>query len=90
MPGIARVNSQDVAGAVIVGPGSRTVMADYKVVSLIGDKVAGHGPGPHAGPILVSNGAQKILIDGIVPAKQGTLASCGHPVTPGSSTVIVP
>jgi uncharacterized Zn-binding protein involved in type VI secretion len=89
MPGIARKGSDNARGT-ITGPSSSTVYADGKPVALLGDIVAGHGKAPHSNPKLVSNGAQKVLVDGKIPAKKGTQASCGHSVTPGSSTVIVP
>lgn len=88
MPGIARVKT-DVARGVITGPGAATVFADNKKVSLIGDKVAGHGKAPHTSPTLVSNGASTVLADGGIPAMQGTVASCGHTITNASSTVFV-
>jgi uncharacterized Zn-binding protein involved in type VI secretion len=89
MKGIGR-RGTDAAGGVIIGPSSSTVKADGKFVSLLGDKVASHGKSPHSPPpTLVSNGAQKIKVDGKVPSKQGTLATCGHTVTPGSGTVKV-
>ena len=89
MPGIGRVRT-DAAKGVILGPGAPTVFADSKTVSLIGDAVAPHGEAPHSSPILVSNGAQTVFADGGVPSKQGTVASCGHSVSSGSPTVIVP
>lgn len=89
MKGIAR-RGKDAAGGIILGPSSSTVKADGFFVSLIGDKVASHGKAPHTPPpTLVSNGAQKLMIDNKVPSKQGTVATCGHTVTPGSGTVKV-
>ena len=81
--------TDDYAGAAIVGPSSTTVVVDNKPVALLGDSVSGHGEAPHVGATLVGPGAQKLLVDSQVPAKAGTLATCGHSVTPGSSTVIV-
>lgn len=89
MPGIARVKT-DAARGVILGPGSSTVKADGKTVSLLGDAVAPHGKAPHTSPTLVSNGAKTVFVDGKIPSKQGTIASCGHNVSSGSPTVIVP
>jgi len=88
MPGIARIISDSAQGA-ISGPGSSTVKVDGMPVSLLQDEVFGHGKAPHSAPTLTSNGAQNILIDGQIPAKQGTVASCGDVVSPGSSTVKV-
>ena len=89
MPGIAR-RGTDKARGVIVGPSASTVYADGKPVALMGDKVAPHGKAPHSSATLTQNPAKKVLADGKQPAKAGTLASCKHSVSPGSSTVIVP
>jgi uncharacterized Zn-binding protein involved in type VI secretion len=87
MPEVGRVR-QDSAKGVILGPGAGTVFADGKKVSLIGDRVAPHGKAPHSGPTLVSNGANTVKADNGIPAKVGTVASCGHTVK-SSSTVFV-
>ena len=55
----------------------------------MGDKVAPHGKAPHTAPTLVSAGANTVLADGGIPAMKGTVASCGHSVSSGSSTVKV-
>ena len=88
MPSIARVKTDSAAG-IIQGPGTRTVFADGKKISLIGDKVATHGNSPHASPTLVSNGAKTVKTDGGIPAMVGTIATCGHAVINGSQTVFV-
>lgn len=89
MKGIGR-RGKDAAGGLIQGPSSSTVKADGYYVSLIGDKVFSHGKAPHSPPpTLVSNGAQKLKVDGKVPSKKGTTATCGHSVTAGSDTVKV-
>lgn len=88
MPGIARVNT-DIAGGVIVGPGSSTMLVDGKPVSFIGDVVATHGNSPHNSPTLVAGGASTIVVDGEIPAMQRSQAACGHTVSPGSSKMIV-
>ena len=87
MAKIARVKA-DTAKGIIMGPGAGTVFADGKKVSLIGDKVAPHGKAPHIAPTLVSAGANTVLADGGIPAKEGTVATCGHSVK-SSSTVEV-
>jgi len=88
MADIARVKT-DTAKGIILGPGASTVFADGKKVSLIGDKVAAHGKSPHTAPTLVSAGASTVLADGGIPAMKGTVATCGHSVSSGSSTVKV-
>lgn len=89
MPGIAR-KGVDKAKGIILGPSAKTVFADGKPVALIGDNVAPHGKSPHKKSTLISNGAKKCLVEYKVPAKQGTVATCKHPVSPGSPTVKVP
>ena len=88
MADVARVKT-DTAKALILGPGASTVFADGKNVSLLGDKVTPHGKAPHTAPTLVSAGANTVLADGGIPAMKGTVASCGHSVSSGSSTVKV-
>ena len=89
MPGIARV-STDTAQGIITGPGSSTVKADGKRVSLENDKIAGHGDAPHSAPTLTSNYSATVFADNKMVCKQGTIATCGHAVSPGSGTVKVP
>ncbi|MBM37795.1 MAG: hypothetical protein CMO97_01865 [Woeseia sp.] len=89
MPGIART-STDAAQGIITGPGSRTVRANNKKVSIERDNVAGHGDSPHSAPRLTSNYSNSVFADGKKVAKSGTVATCGHTVSPGSSDVKVP
>ena len=89
MPGIAR-RGKDKARGVIIGPSAKTVFANGLPVSLLGDTVAPHGKPPHTRPSLVSNPSPSVVVENINVAKQGTLASCGHPVEPASPNVIVP
>ena len=89
MPGIARV-STDAAKGVITGPGSSTVKADGKFVSFENDRVAGHGDAPHSAPSLTSNYSNTVFAENKKVCKQGTVATCGHAVSPGSGTVKVP
>lgn len=88
MPKIARV-STDVARGVIQGPGSSSVFVDGYHVSLLDDTVAAHGKAPHNKPVLKTNGADDIRIDGKIPSKTGTVATCNHEVSSGSDSVIV-
>jgi len=88
MPGIARVNT-DIAGGLIVGPGSSTMVVDGKPVSFIGDVVSTHGNSPHTSPSLIAGGSTTMLVDGQIPAMQGSQAACGHTVSPGSSKMII-
>ena len=52
MPGISRVGT-DSAGGTILGGGQSSVYCNGSLVAVIGESVAGHGPGPHAGSVMV-------------------------------------
>ena len=84
MPGIARNAGQDVAGGAII-KGSPNVFANNKPVARVGDAVAGHGRGPHAGPVMAS-GSGNVFTNNKSTCRAGDSASCGHPAS-GSSNV---
>lgn len=84
MPGIARNSGTDVAGGAVT-QGSSTVFVDNKPVVRVGDAIAGHGKGAHAGPVM-SSGSGTIFVDGKAVCRAGDVASCGHTVS-GSGTV---
>jgi uncharacterized Zn-binding protein involved in type VI secretion len=86
MSGICRVGI-DNAGGVILGGGQSFVYANGVLVSVDGDRVQGHGPGPHAGPTMIA-GSNNVFINGIAVCNAGDLATCGHPAT-GSNNVFV-
>ena len=77
MPGIARDSGQDVAGGGLV-QGSSNVFANNKPVTRIGDLVAGHGRGPHRGPVMAA-GSGNVFTNDIPTCRAGDPASCGHP-----------
>ena len=89
MPGIARITT-DAAQGVITGPGASTVFANNKKVSVESDGVAGHGDSPHSSPRLTSNYSNTVFANNKKVAKSGTVATCGHTVSPGSDNVRVP
>jgi uncharacterized Zn-binding protein involved in type VI secretion len=68
---------ESIAGGVITGPGAVTYRVEGLSISLVGDGVAGHGTGAHAGPIMVT-GSPWARIRGIPIVRQGSLASCTH------------
>ena len=51
--GVTRVEV-DLAGALILGPGSQTVFCEGSKVSLPGDAILGHGIFPHSSPVTAS------------------------------------
>lgn len=85
MPGIARVN-QDSAGGLITGNLAPTVFINGSPIAVKGAAVQGHGSGTHAGPVL-DGSSFDVFANGIAICRVGDLASCGHAITSGSSTV---
>lgn len=79
MPGIARVGL-DAAGGTILGGGQSFVRVEGHLWALLGDAVAGHGPGVHAGPTM-AEGSPFTRINGIPVCRAGHAASCGHAAT---------
>lgn len=79
MPGISRI-SQDSAGGVIVGALQAFVRVEGTLWAVLGDPVAGHGIGIHAGPVM-AQGSPFVRINGIPACRAGHAASCGHPAT---------
>ena len=86
MPGIVRNTGQDVAGGKLI-KGSLNVSANTKPVVRIGDDVAGHGRGRHAGPVM-AEGSPNVFTNFIPTSRAGDIADCGHPAS-GSANVIV-
>ncbi len=84
MPGVARDAGTDVAGGADI-QGSGDVFVENKPVVRISDAVAGHGRGPHAGPVM-SAGSGNVFANNIGVCRAGDPASCGHP-TSGSGSV---
>lgn len=83
MPGITR-QGQDAAGGTNVA-GSGNVFVNGTGAVRIGDAVAGHGPGPHGGPVMTA-GSGTVFVNGIPVCRAGDAASCGHPAS-GSGNV---
>lgn len=76
MPNISLVGESS-AGGVITGPGAAGAFTvGGKPVSLVGDDVAGHGTGAHAGPKMVE-GSAKMTFKGKPVVIAGKRASCG-------------
>ena len=86
MPGISRNAGVDVAGGAIV-QGSGNVFANSNPVARVGDAVAGHGRGPHRGPVMAA-GSGNVFTNNIPTCRAGDPASCGHPSS-GSGNVFV-
>lgn len=84
MPGVSRNAGQDVAGGAII-QGSPDVFTNNKPTVRIGDAVAGHGRGPHAGPVMAA-GSGNVFTNNIPTSREGDPATCGHPAT-GSGDV---
>ena len=85
MPGVSRVGV-DSAGGTITGPGVPSVVVNGAPISVKGDAVAGHGSGPHAGPVMVGSSGT-VFAGGIGVVRAGDAASCGDAAS-GSADVI--
>lgn len=84
MPAVTRV-TQDTAGGILIGGGNHHVYCNGTLVTVLGDLVAPHGPGIHAGPVM-AQASSTVFINGIPICRQGDQATCGHPAT-GSPNV---
>lgn len=76
----------DAVGGVIVGPGSPNTYVNGIPWALMGDAVAPHGKGRHAGPTLMT-GSSNVYANGIRVCRLGDLATCGHTISSGSGNV---
>lgn len=84
MPGIARVGV-DTAGGIILGGGQNSVFVNSSLVAVIGDAVAGHGPGVHASPVM-AEGSTNVFANNIGVCREGDAASCGDTATGSSNS----
>lgn len=78
----------DSAGGTILGPGAPNWTWNGSPLSLLGDRVAGHGLPPHTAP-RIATASPWMTIDGVPVTRVGSVASCGHGVT-GSSMMDIP
>lgn len=78
----------DVAGGTILTPPQTTVFVTGSLWAVLTTPVAGHGPGPHAGPVMAMS-SQTVYVGGIKCCRAGDQASCGCPAAPGEGTVVV-
>jgi len=69
--------SESIAGGVITGPGAIPWTIFGKPISLLGDGVAGHGTGAHAGPVM-AEGSGWMTWNGIPVVRTGNRATCSH------------
>jgi len=89
MPAIGLVTQSLVGTGIDLGPGALTVFAEFKNVSVVGDKVSPHGKPPHTAPTIIS-GSDTVFAEGKPVVVQGiSKASCAHPVNTGAATVHV-
>lgn len=76
MPGVARDAGVDSAGGAIIA-GSPNVYTNNAPTARVGDAIAGHGKGPHAGPTMAA-GSGNVFTNNIPTSRQGDAATCGH------------
>ena len=84
MPGLAREGLDAAGGAQLAG-GQASVHANGARVVVLGDPVAGHGPPPHAAPVMAQASAS-VFAGGKPVCRAGDAASCGH-ASSGSADV---
>tara|TARA_B100001057_G_scaffold498694_1_gene606604 strand:+ start:7909 stop:8190 length:282 start_codon:yes stop_codon:yes gene_type:complete len=91
MPGIGRTILDMGGGGLILGPGSTSVFCESQKLSLVGDGLTTHGEPPHtSGSSLVANGSATVFSEGKPVTVAGiSIATCAHPISPGSPTVFV-
>ncbi|WP_366935255.1 PAAR domain-containing protein [Hyphomonas sp.] len=78
----------DFVGAPILSSLVNTVTANGQPVAVIGSPITPHDEDPvHIA--VVSTGSTTVTVGGIGVTRLGSVASCGHPQTSGSSTVTV-
>lgn len=85
MSGVSRVGT-DAAGGLIQGDLAPTVSVNGAHIAVKGAAVAGHGLGPHAGPVM-SGSSSTVFANGIEVVRAGDSASCGDAAS-GSSDVL--
>lgn len=79
MTGIA-VKGLDNAGGAQLAGGQGFFRVEGAAVVLLGDPVAGHGPAPHAAPVM-TEATDWLRLNGVPVCRAGHLASCGHATT---------
>lgn len=79
---------RDIAGGMIIGPLSKNVYVNNKLVSVIGDPVAGHGPPPHSCPVMIT-GSRTVFAQNIPVCRLADVASCLCPAVPCSQNVFI-
>lgn len=76
-------------GGLIVGPGAPTVIVENTPISTVGDGIATHGEAPHtSGSSLVTLGSSTVKAENKFVSIAPGVVSCGHTLSPGSTTVI--
>ncbi len=83
---IALVGQSTAGGGVVVGGGQSSVFANGKLVAVLGDAIASHGPPPHASAVITGSSGT-VFAGGIAVARDGDSASCGDSLINGSSNV---
>lgn len=76
MPGVACVGL-DSAGGMQLGMQAAKFKIRGRAVVVVGDRVAGHGEAPHAGPVM-AQGTSNFRVGGIPVCREGHSATCGH------------
>lgn len=78
----------DSAGDKIIGPGKPNWTWNGKPMSVVGDAVTPHAPGPHMAAT-IRDGSPWMAIDGIPVTRATSSATCDHVAT-GSADMYIP
>lgn len=85
--GVGKVGASLVGPGLVIGPGAPTVLVEGSVCSVLADKVLPHGEPPHTSAVIVSNVSSSVLAMGKPISRDGSIATCVHPLKLGAFTV---
>lgn len=85
MPGAGRVG-RDFAGGPVIGVRAPSVFIEGSNAACRLASVLPHGKPPHSGAVMVG-ASSTVFCEGKALCRSGDIASCGHSLSPGSSTV---
>ena len=77
---------RDTAGGAIIGGQCMSILINGFPATVLGDAVAGHGKGAHAGPVMVGS-SSSVFCEGLPVCRMTDVASCGH-ISTGSENVM--
>ena len=88
MANVLRVGVDQAGGGPIIAADQRTVMVNGAPIACALDEITPHGSDAHAAPTITS-GAMTVLANGFPVATTLSIASCGDPLGPGATNVMI-